>query len=160
MPKWSEVPWGTVITGAVALYGAALSTFNFLRAGPKLRFTVRPGMVVVPSDDKKTFVQTEVTNYGDRPTTLRTIDLRYFEKPWSWARLRNRATKAAVLNNPNPAQPLPYELKPGAVWSGLTAQEPQLVNWGTEGALYFDLYHSHRSKPVRKRVRFQFASKE
>jgi hypothetical protein len=160
MPKWSEVPWATLITGAVALYGAALSTFNFLRAGPKLRFTVRPGIVLVPSDDKRTFVQTEVINYGDRPTTLRTIDLRYFEKPWSWARLRNRATKAAVLNDANAAQPLPYELKPGGVWSGLTAQEPELVNWGTEGALYFDLYHSQRSKPVRKRVRFQPARKE
>jgi hypothetical protein len=99
MPKWSEVPWGTIVTGAVAVYGAALSTFNFLRAGPKIRFNVRTGMVVVPSDDKKTFVQTEVINYGDRATTLRTIDLRYFEKPWSWARLRNRATEAAVLNN-------------------------------------------------------------
>ena len=26
MPKWSEVPWGTVITGLVATYGAVLST--------------------------------------------------------------------------------------------------------------------------------------
>jgi hypothetical protein len=33
MPKWSEVPWGTVVTAAVALYGEVLSTFNFLRAG-------------------------------------------------------------------------------------------------------------------------------
>jgi hypothetical protein len=30
MPKWSEVPWGTVIAGTIAFYGAALSTFNFL----------------------------------------------------------------------------------------------------------------------------------
>jgi len=46
------------------------------------------------------------------------------------------------------------ELKPGGVWSGLTAQEPELVEWGTKGALYCDLYHSHHTKPVRKRVRF------
>ena len=155
MPKWSEVPWGTLITGAVAVYGAALSTVNFLRAGAKLRLTVRTEMVVVPSDDKRTFVLTEVINYGDRTTTLRTIDLRYFEKPRSWARFRNRATKAAVLNDPNPAQPLPCELKPGDVWSGRTPQEPELVEWGTKGALYCDLYHSHRAKPVRKRIRFQ-----
>jgi len=68
MPKWSEVPWGTLITGAVAVYGAALSTVNFLRAGAKLRLTVRTEMVVVPSDDKRTFVLTEVINYGDRTT--------------------------------------------------------------------------------------------
>jgi hypothetical protein len=157
MPKWSEVPWGTLVAGAVAVYGAVLSTVNFLRAGPKLRFTVRSGMVVVPSDDNRTFVQMEVINYGDRTTTLTTIDLRFFEKPWSWARLRNRATKAAVLN---PAQPLPCELKPGGVWSGLTPQEPELVEWGTKGALYCDFYHSHRTKPVRKRIRFHPTRKQ
>ncbi len=154
MPIWSEVPWGTAITLVIAVYGAALSTLNFLRAGPKLRLNVRPGMVLVPSDDKRTFIQTEVTNFGDRPTTLTNIGIRYFEKPWSWEHLRNRATKAAVLNDPNPAQRFPFELKPGGVWRGLTPQEPQLVDWGLKGALYFDLYHSHRTKPMRKRVRF------
>jgi hypothetical protein len=28
MPKWSEVPWVTVITGVIAIYGAVLSTVN------------------------------------------------------------------------------------------------------------------------------------
>jgi hypothetical protein len=95
-------------------------------------------MVLIPSDDKRTFVQTEVTNYGDRPITLTNIVIRYFEKPWSWARLRNRTTKAAVLLDPNPAQCFPFELKPGGVWRGLTSQEPPLVVWGIKGALYFD----------------------
>jgi len=85
-------------------------------------------MVLVPSDDKRTFVLTEVTNYGDRPTTLTNIGISYFEKPWSWARLRNRTTMVAVLLDPNPAQPFPFELKPGGVWRGCTA-EP-LVDWG------------------------------
>ncbi len=122
MPIWSEVPWGTAITLVIAVYGAALSTLNFLRAGPKLRLNVRPGMVLVPSDDKRTFIQTEVTNFGDRPTTLTNIGIRYFEKPWSWEHLRNRATKAAVLNDPNPAQRFPFELKPGGflAWTDTT----------------------------------------
>jgi hypothetical protein len=30
MPNWSEVPWGTVITGVVAVYGAVLSTTNLI----------------------------------------------------------------------------------------------------------------------------------
>jgi hypothetical protein len=30
MLKWSEVPWGTVITGVIAVYGAALGTFNLM----------------------------------------------------------------------------------------------------------------------------------
>jgi hypothetical protein len=59
-------------------------------------------MILVPSTDREPFVQTEVTNHGDRPTTLTNIAVFYFERPRSWARLRNRATKAAVLNDPNP----------------------------------------------------------
>jgi hypothetical protein len=149
-----------MITGLVAVYGAVLSTLNYPRAGPKLRFEVWTGMVLVPSTDKNTYIQTKVTNYGDRSTTLTNIVTYYFAKPWSWARLRNRATKAAVLKDPNPAQPLPCELKPGGVWSGLVAQDPELVEWGTKGALYCDLYHSHRTKPVRKRMRFPHTRKQ
>ena len=149
---WSEIPWGTVITGLVAVYGAVLSTLNYRRAGPKLRFEIRTRMVVVPSDDKRTYTATKVTNYGDRATTLTNIVVYYFEKPWSWARLRNRPTKAGVLTLPNSQQPLPWELKPGTVWNGLTEQKP-LMGWGT-GALYFDLCHSHHNKTVRRRVRF------
>ena len=29
MPKWSEVPWGTVVIGLMAVYGAVLSTVTF-----------------------------------------------------------------------------------------------------------------------------------
>ena len=155
MPKWSEVPWGTVITGLVAVYGAVLGTLNFRRAGPKLRCEIRTGMTLIPADGDRTYIQTEVINYGDRLTTLTNIVVCYFEKRCSWARLLNRATIAAVLNNPNPEKPLPYELKPGGAWSALTEQEPELQDWGTRGALYFDLYHSHHKSPVRKRVRFR-----
>jgi hypothetical protein len=149
MPEWTAVA-----ALVIAVYGAILSTLNFLRAGPKLRFKVQPGMVLTPSDDNQTYVLTEVTNRGDRPTTLTNIAVRYFDSPRSWARVRNRATKAGVLNDPNPAQPFPCELKPGGVWRGLTPQS-ELVSWGTtKGGLWsFELHHSHSSRPVRMRVR-------
>jgi hypothetical protein len=153
-------------TDFVAWWGAILSSIIFLwdiykyrNAGPKLRFHVQPGMIMLPSADKRTFIQTEVTNYGDRPTTLTNITFYYFEKPWSWARLRNRPTTAGVLNNPNPEQPFPCELKAGGVWRGLTEQKPELEAWGRKGALYFDLYHSHSTKPLRQRVTFPQESK-
>src|SRR5262249_9205125 len=43
MPKWAEVPLGTIITGVVEVYGAVLGTLNFRRAGPKLRCEIRDG---------------------------------------------------------------------------------------------------------------------
>jgi hypothetical protein len=39
MPKLSEVPWGTVITGVVALYGAVLSTANVVAQRRRDRVT-------------------------------------------------------------------------------------------------------------------------
>jgi hypothetical protein len=78
----------------------------------------------MPSADRRTFVQTEVVNCGDRPTTLTNIGLFYFEKQWSLSRLRNRPTKAAVLIDPNPTQPFPCELKAGGIWRGLSEQSP------------------------------------
>ncbi len=106
----------------------------------------------MPRYDGKRLIQTEVTNYGERPTTLINITLYYFERPWSWAHLRNRPTKAAILADPNPAQPFPCELRPGAVWRGLTEQVPEIEKWATEGIMYFDLHHSHSHKPIRRRV--------
>jgi hypothetical protein len=98
-----------VITGAVALYGAALSTFNFLRAGPKLRFTVRTGMVEVPSDDKRTFVQKEVTQldrrlYRDqdavRPVVTRHPAVDFVEARKAATRCQLRPVAQHALNQP------------------------------------------------------------
>jgi hypothetical protein len=50
------------------------------------------------------------------------------------------------------AQPLPFELKPGVVWSGIIIQAPQIVEWATTGILDMVVYHSHTSKPLRQRV--------
>jgi hypothetical protein len=40
MPKWSEVPWGTVISWLVAFYGAGLSTRVFFAQRARDRLTV------------------------------------------------------------------------------------------------------------------------
>ena len=39
MPKLSEVPWGTIITGVVAVYGAVLSTANLIVQRARDRLT-------------------------------------------------------------------------------------------------------------------------
>jgi hypothetical protein len=140
---------GTIAAVVVALYLAS-------RAGPRLRFIVMAERVL-SNDPNTKFVQTEVTNCGDRSTTLTNIAIAYFETSWSWARLRNRPVRVFVLINPNVpgsnvSEPLPSELKPGGVWRGLTAQDAQLEMWVRNGVLYFDHYHSHNVKPIRKRV--------
>jgi hypothetical protein len=39
MPKWSELPWETILTGLVAIYGAVLSTVNLVSQRARDRVT-------------------------------------------------------------------------------------------------------------------------
>jgi hypothetical protein len=96
-------------------------------------------------------VQIEVTNYGGRPTTLKNITVRYFKhRRWEW--LRNRAAREAVFLDDRLGLPgLPFELNPGGVWSGSTRQS-KFMDWGPKGVWYFELHHSDRRRPLRKRV--------
>jgi hypothetical protein len=74
LAKWSLAQWtaGTaVIALLIAIYGAILSTLNFLRIGPKLRFNARV--------DRGILLQIDVANYGGRSTTLTKIIIRYFD---------------------------------------------------------------------------------
>jgi hypothetical protein len=138
LASWSTAQWTAVIALLVGLYGAGLSTLNFLGARLRLRFNARV--------DGGTVLQIDVANHGGRSTTLTKIMIHHFESPRSWARLWNRATRTSRIV----AQTLPFELQPGGVWSGRT-----LMDRKTMEALYFDLclYHSRSTKPVRTRVR-------
>jgi hypothetical protein len=145
-------------TKLVAWWGAILSTvvffwdiYKYRKAGPRLRFHVRGGVILIPSNDKRTFVSSEVANYGDRPTTITNLCVAYFKRPLSLARLRNHATTNMVVKNST----LPFKLEPGNVWRGLAEQTPELERMGREGLLYFELYHSHHTKPLRRRVRLK-----
>jgi hypothetical protein len=149
------------LTTFAAWWGAVLSTggvlwdiYKYRHSGPKLRFHVRTGMksIGMPSSNGKRLLQIEVINYGERPTTLTNVTLYYFEKLWSLSRLRNRPTTAAVLLFLAETQPFPCELKAGAIWRGHTEQVPEIEKWATKGVLYCDLHHSHREKPIRRRV--------
>jgi hypothetical protein len=138
LASWSAAQWTAVIALLVGLYGAILSTLNFLGARLKLRFNARV--------DRGTILQIDVSNYGGRPTTLTKIVIHRFENPRSWARLWNRATGTSLIGD----QTLPFELQPGGVWIGRAHMDRE-----TMGALYLDLclYHSHSTKSVRTRVR-------
>jgi hypothetical protein len=146
-------------TAIVAWWGAILSTVVFVwdiykhkTAGPKLRFSVQTGMesINMPQYEGKKLILANVTNYGDRPTTITNLGYLYFEKRRF---LRKRIPdKAAIVPNPSIAQPLPFELKPGTVWMGICIQDSQVEKWATTGILDILLYHSHNSKPIRRRV--------
>lgn len=144
----------------IALWGAILSTVVFLwdiykwrTAGPKLRFVMQAYMEPVnwPEHDGKRFITFTVTNYGDRPTTI--TDLGYFYyRNRRWISRKTPPDKCALVVGPSPAQPLPFELKPGTRWIGMTFQTPDIEQLSREGKLFFLLHHSHSEKPVKRRL--------
>lgn len=146
-------------TTFLAWWGASLSTvvfawdiYKWWTTGPKVHYTVQSGMKSfnIPEYEGKTLLLANVTNTGDRPTTI--INLGFLHYANLWAELRNRPDKAFVIPHPSTAQPLPFELKSGNVWSGTCEQDAEVENMAKNGQLYCVLYHSHQSKPIKRRV--------
>jgi hypothetical protein len=146
-------------TSIVAWWGAILSTIVFLwdiykhrTAGPRLRFTIQSGMksINIPLYEGKTLIHVDVTNLGDRPTTITNVCFLYFK---GRRFLRKRIPdRAAIVLDLNRDQPIPFELKPGALWSGVAIQNKEVEEWATTGILDMTLHHSHSSKALRQRV--------
>ena len=146
-------------TEIVAWWGAVLATIVFLwdiykwwTVGPKLRVSVQTGMesINMPQYEGKTLILVNVSNYGDRPTTITNLGYLYFTT--FWKRARHRPDKAAIVPNPSDTQRLPFELKQGNLWSGIAIQDEQVTAWAKEGLLYCVLYHSHSERPIYRRV--------
>jgi hypothetical protein len=146
-------------TEIIAWWGAILSSIVFVweiykwkSSGPKIRFSVQTGMqsINMPGLEGKRLVLVNVTNYGERPTTITNLGYLYFDSIWSW--LRRRPDKAFVIPFPNTVQQLPFALEPGAVWTGMAIQDNQVEDMATKGRLYCMLYHSHDENPIRRRV--------
>jgi len=143
-----------VKTEIVAWWGAVLATIVFLwdiykwwTVGPKLRISVQTG---IESIKGKPLILVNVSNYGDRPTTITNLRYLYFTN--FWKRVRRRPDKAAIGPKPSDAQRLPFELKQGNLWSGIASQDEQVTTWAKEGLLYCVLYHSHSERPIYRRV--------
>jgi hypothetical protein len=148
-----------VKTEVVAWWGAILATIVFVwdiykwwTAGPKLRMAVLTGMesINIPQYDGKTLISVNVSNYGDRPTTITNLAFVYFTN--LWRRFQHRAERAFVIPSPSDAQPLPFELKQGNLWNGVAIQDAEVEKMAKEGLLYCVLYHTHSERPLYRRV--------
>src|SRR6266850_3902506 len=97
--------------GIVAWWGAVLSTivllwdiYKWRTAGPKLRVVAQSGLegINMPELDGKILFSIDVTNYGDRPTTITSVCLMHYSSLLS--RVRKRADRTFLLPIPNRGQ--------------------------------------------------------
>jgi hypothetical protein len=150
MPKITEIVawWGAVLSTTVFLW----DIYKWRTAGPKIRLTVQTNMegINMPEHQGKTLLRIEVSNHGDRPTTITNVFFLCYIS--AWARIRNKASKMFVIPRPSTAQPLPFELKSGCVWRGIGIQDQGLEQAARSSQLFCFVCHSHRNRPLKQRV--------
>ena len=164
MKSTVTIDWTLVI----AVYAALVSTvavvwdfFKWKTAGPKLAATLATGMKVFGGPSRygdDTLMTLTVTNRGDRPTTITHMTLhRYTSR---WGALRRRAVENWFVPSPSDSQPLPFVLRPGAVWIGLAQQAPELEELAAGGLLFVGVLHSHAKRALLCRVTLRETEEE
>ncbi len=93
-------------------------------------------------------VVANVINYGDRPTTIRNLCYFYFGKRKPLRKLlRSKPDETFIVPNQNHDQQLPFELRPG-----FAIQDEGVEGMAQTGVLDMLVYHTHSTKPLRRRV--------
>lgn len=148
--KWINIVawWGAIVATVVLLW----DIYKWKTAGPKIRFVVRPGIIVVgdPARKGQSFISAEATNIGDRPTTITNLVIQHYKS--YFAMLRHKPQTSMLVTKPSASQPLPYVLQPGSVWQGLCPQTGEIEDLAKTGYLVCGLCHSHSNKEIDRRV--------
>ena len=97
----------------------------------------------------QTIIIAEVVNIGNRKSTLTQMFAIYY--PNWWLRLIRREKKTfVVMPDRNIAQPLPFEIEPGARWLGAIYQNKEIEELSRSGYLYIGIFHSVSTSPLRQ----------
>lgn len=146
-------------TLVIAIYGAFAATatlawdfWKWKSSGPSLEVTLSTGMrsYNVPAYEGKALMLLNVTNRGDRATTITHVGIHRYESTWRY--LRRRPSASFIAPTPNIDFPPPHVLEPGKVWMGILEQSDDIVEMAKTGMLYVGLTHSHAKRPIRRRV--------
>ena len=149
-------------TVATAVYAAVVSTVvlvwdvvKWRMSGPRLRLTVQTRLVLRGNGqiDPTTYLGVQVTNCGDRPTTLMSFGALMYKNDWLALVQADRPEFGLVFPEGPSVPVLPRVLEPGQQWLGLVPQA-DLVEMARDRCLMVNVHHLHSPKPVRQRVMF------
>ncbi len=143
--------WVGAITGSLAL---GWDVYKWFQTGPKIKIVVAPNMSAYGGlqysigTDRKIMV--EVTNLGDRPTTLtHLIGYQYASPLHRITRLK--ALRTIIVQDAQTG-PIPQKIHPGDRWLGAVNQNDQIMSLSNKGALYIGVICNHTKRPTLKRV--------
>ena len=149
-------------TVVIAVYAAVVSTVvlawdvvKWRMSGPRLRITVQVNLMFVGNGklDPTRYVGAQVTNCGDRPTTLQSFGAFIYKNDWLASVQSNRPDICMIFPEGHGVQTLPLLLEPGQQWRGLIEQSA-VESIAREKCLMIAIYHSHSPKPALHRVMF------
>jgi hypothetical protein len=148
--------WGAVVATGVLLW----DIYKWKTAGPRIKFVVTPGMIIVgdPAREGQYFISAEATNIGDRPTTITNLVIQHYKS--YFAVLRHKPETSMIVKEPSASQQLPYILQPGSVWRGLCPQTSEIERLAETGYLFCGLCHSHSDKEIDRRIIIRKQSEE
>jgi hypothetical protein len=150
-----------MIAGAFAVAIFILILFYWRRPAARLSIWLKPNTkrALRASDAAADFVSLTVANHGNRPTTLKSIGVRYYAN-W-FQRLRNRPERFVVFSAPSYDLPLPMILDPNKTWVGFIPHDYLRENLLLEeyprtGSLIIFLLYSSKEQELRKRLSLAF----
>ena len=140
--------WGAVIATVVLLW----DVYKWRHGGPKVTMQVRTGMAIYGDEEMKgkTLVVADVTNTGDRATTLINMTMTWYPSRWLW--LLGKPKQQFFVKNPGRHAGFPHKLEVGDTWNGFIDQDEALGKLAQEGLLYCNLYCSSQKRPISRRV--------
>jgi hypothetical protein len=139
--------WGAVI----ATLSLGWNVYKWIYQGPKLRISGNANMKISSDPEEGLFIFVEVSNVGDRSTTL-TSFIGYIY-PNKISVVLKKPSRRYVFPSPPHSIPLPYTLEPGHRWTGVIFQKQLEANDGKETLIYCGVCDSSKKRPSMARIK-------
>ncbi len=148
----SLAAWVAAYAALVATGALFLEVRRWFESGTHINVTYMVDAMVVPRDHADTlYIAVTVANRGDTATTITHLAFQAYTSIWS--RLRGKASKSFIANNPSQAQPIPCFIEPGGRWIGMCIQNEEINELLESGILWVEVYATHSNKPTSVRLK-------
>lgn len=143
--------WGAIVSTLVLVW----DIYKWKTTGAKLNISSSVNMESynIPEYEGKYLVAANISNVGDRATTITTVALVFYKSKLH--KILGKSNKVFVLPIPSIAQPLPFVINPGAIWTAIGEQDNEVREMATEGILTWQVFHSQSKKPVSAVIKIQ-----
>lgn len=154
--------WQTVVAAYAALVSTGvlfLEMRRWFESGVQLRISIMPEGQThgIPGDEEETYTIVDVSNAGDRSTTITHLALYQFDTFFARTLKKKPSSVSVVLNPtlPNFPQNIPHLLEPGSRWTGAIRHHSNGKNLREQiqtGNLYVAIICNHRQRYYYQRI--------